>query len=101
MFAGVDFTQDIQLEGVDLTYCTVMCEMRAKQEQTAELLATIACTVTSALTGDINLFVEKATIKLITKKEGFFSVVVTDADGLDSCYLLGSIPIEGISTVIV
>lgn len=99
MFKGVDFNQDIQLEGVDLTGCAVKCEVRDKQEQTGVLLVEMVCTVKDESTGDINLFVERANIP--DKKIGYFSVVVTDTNNLDSVYLLGSIPISGISTVIV
>jgi hypothetical protein len=105
MFRGVDFNQDIQLVDdatgipIDLTNCNVKCEVRDKQEQTGALLVEMVCTPTAPLTGDVNLFVERANIP--NKKTGYYSVVVTDTNDLDSVYLLGSISISGISTVIV
>jgi hypothetical protein len=105
MFKGVDFNQDIQLVDdttgipIDLTDCDVKCQVRDKQEQTGALLVEMVCTITEAATGNVNLFVERANIP--AKKIGYFSVVVTDTNDLDSVYLLGSIPISGISTVIV
>lgn len=100
IYKGVDFSQDVVLSGVDLTGCTVKCQVRDKQQQAGTLIVEMVVTVPDPLTGHINLFIEKANTITLTKKSGFYSLVVTNTGSLDSVYLMGSITITGTATVI-
>lgn len=99
IYKGVDFNQDVVLSGLNLTGCTVKCQVRDKPQQAGTLIVEMVVTVPDPVAGQINLFIEKANTKTLVKKSGFYSLVVT-MSSLDSVYLMGTITITDQPTVI-
>lgn len=100
IYKGVDFSEDVVLDGVNLVGSTVKCQVRDKQQQTGALIVEMVVTIPDPVGGRVNLFIEKANTKTLTKKTGFYSLAVTNAQNLDSVYLMGSITITDTATVI-
>jgi len=101
IYKGVDFDQPLRISNTDLTDCELHCQLRAKNTLDATLIAEFTVTVNDPLTGDINLFLDKAVTSVITQKVGYYALTVTNTvSGLDSVYLKGIINIEPLPTVI-
>ena len=101
IYKGVDFNQPLRISNTDLTGCELHCQLRTKNALDAPLIATFTITVNDHLTGDINLFLDKAVTSLITQKVGYYALTITNTvSGLDSVYIKGSMNIEPLPTVI-
>lgn len=96
IYRRADFAQYFQFEQpsgspVDLTGATITAQIRQAAKDTAPLIVAFTVSMPTPASGEFTLSLTDTQTAAVTKARGYYDVLITDSNGIDTVYIEGRI----------